>query len=84
MSLKLYAICALSCILLELCAHVAISHKQTQIESRAAESIVKNNQRVSSQRHQGSNSIENVLVSVFVKNCARLHFLYSNVYVTNF
>ena len=58
MSLKLYAICALSCILLEFCAHVAISHKQTQIESRAAESIVKNNQRVSSQRHQGSNSIE--------------------------
>ena len=84
MSLKLYAICALSCILLELCAHVAISHKQTQIESRAAESIVRNNQRVFSQRHQGSNSIENVLVSVFVKNCAQFHFLYSNVYVTNF
>ena len=67
MSLKLYAICALSCILLELCAHVAISHKQTRMESRAAESIVVNNQRVSSLRHQGSNSIENVLALLFAR-----------------
>ena len=76
MSLKIYVICALFCIVLELCAHVAIFRKQTQVESRSSsEYIVRNNQRVSSQRHQGPNSIEKVVgLSFGLKNGLRFHF----------
>ena len=37
---------------MELCVHIAIFYKQTQIESKASETIVKNDKLVSSQRHQ--------------------------------
>ena len=49
---KLLMLCTVPVLIGEMCCHIAILVKQWQIESKATVYIIKNNRRVSRQRHR--------------------------------
>ena len=49
---KLLMLCTIPVLIGEMCCHIAILVKQWQIESKATVYIIKNNRRVSRQRHR--------------------------------